>query len=679
MAPSTTPERSPILTPTEIWSQDGILSRYFPDYESRNQQKEMYQSVLNAFTKDQHAVIEAGTGTGKTMAYLIPIILLSIQQPNKQFVVSTNTINLQQQLVAKDIPQAVSALTQAGIISPAQFRFQLLKGKSNYLCTNNFDVFADKHESDPWAIPLINRINAWNTTTGDRSEIEINSQDAQAWSMVSANFNSDCPYYSSSDRNDDCYLKRAREGAKSANLVIANHALFMADLANTETYLGHADYVVIDEAHDLEQVASEQFGSRLTEDDIKPSATLLKDDPVLTNRADAVSRAWHRYWIAMRHCCPTPEYQHDTNTVPIDEQQRSSYDWHLATQDADEFIQHAVQLNSAIDTEIKRAKQDINPDPKREALLRRARDMVSRLSDDLSELMQEPNPQLIQWMESSMKNGTIIHIIPMDVAYILNIKLFKPKKSVILTSATLATESSDFTLIRSRLGVPDSGTELALESPFDYRKQARFMSPFDIPTPNEQGFSNSVSDCLTDIARALDGKTLALFTSYKSINIAAKHLRQQLGDTGIRVLAQGRDGTPPDIIRSFRQDPRAIILGTASFWEGIDLSHDVLKAVVICRLPYPVPTDPIISARSKNFKKPFDDYHTPIAILRFRQGCGRLIRNRHSKGSIVVLDSRIRNPKFGLRFYNSLPRCNLARSHMDNIGALAASWVDEPT
>ena len=673
----TIPTKQADIAPPDLWSESGVFAQHFHDYEPRSQQKEMYDAVLETLSEGGHLLIEAGTGTGKGMAYLVPIILLSVKDPDMKFVVTTNTINLQQQLVEKDIPETLEALEKAGLIKPGQFQYTTLKGKNNYLCRHGYEAFRDQNTGKGWepADELIKTIENWETDNGDRIEINVKPAQMFPWGLMSANYSSGCPFFQAKEYDPDnpCYLRRARFLAQESNLIVANHALFLADMDNSEPQLGHTTHVIIDESHHLEEEASNQFGWQMAEEDANDTIKILKDDPVLGVKASDMGRAWRNYWKTLGDCTKEPQYRDELITVLIDSKLRNTYSWHLAIEAFDDLIEKTDSLLAANTAEINRANR--TNDPHREASLRPIREIMSSHKKHIIDLMSGHDPMNVQWLEKTMAN-LLVKDIPLNVAPTLRKMLFDNKTATVLTSATLATNKDDFTLIRSRIGFPEDGREIALDSPFNYPKQALFMSPIDIPTPKESEFSDAVAECIIDLAIELDGHTLALFTSYAALYGTAKRIKPALEGHNITVMAQGRDGTPNQIVDQFRNDPKAIILGTASFWEGVDLSHDLLKAVVICRLPFPVPTDPVIKARSETFNDAFNEYHTPMAIIRFRQGCGRLIRNRHSKGSIVVLDSRIRNKNYGMKFFRSLPKSTTAKAFMHNVGKIAKKWTD---
>lgn len=659
-----------------LWSASGVFAQHFPDYEPREPQQTMYEAVTEAIENSKHLIVEAGTGTGKGLAYLIPIILHSLSHPDARYVISTATIGLQQQLAYKDVPNAVAALENAGLMTPGQFTWTVLKGKSNYLCHSRAEAFTDRIAGQSWeaANRLARKLEEWGTQTGDRSELALKQDEQYPWLMASAQFHSACPYYHADDYSQPvCYLKQARQHAKEANLSIVNHALFFADLANNEGQLGHAAYVVLDEAQRIEEIASQQFGWELQQNNHRQELETINEHPTLAGMVRDTAVAWQEYWYAINDCIEEPEYRQDTNTLSITQRYRESPEWRSTVAVAASLQDTAKLLLNSISSEINRAAN--SGDTASESQLGSVKEALQEQLKLVAGLTDSHDPSKVCWLDRSQAGGTTIHCIPLFVDQILKEKLFARKQAVVLTSATLTTDADDFSMVREQTGFPDEGNELAVGSPFDYASQAQFISPADLPSPQDfKNFGTATAECLASVAQNLNGRTLALFTSYAALNDCAKRLREVLPPQGIDVLAQGRDGAPESIIAQYRANQQAIILGAASFWEGVDFG-DLLQAVAICRLPFPVPTDPVIQARSALFRDAFNQYHVPMALLRFRQGCGRLIRNQNSMGSIIVLDPRIRHSKYGMRFYHSLPPCTPVKSCRNDVGNLAADWV----
>ena len=661
---------------SNIWGPTGALAQQFADYEARPEQQRMAEAVALALDSQQHLLVEAGTGTGKSLAYLLPSLLMA-HRDNATVIVSTGTINLQEQLINKDIPLAVRVLENAGLVPRRSLRTTALKGKGNYLCASNLSALrATSPELRSQAdASLLQKTAAWQTITGDRAELQVHPTENFAWQLISAQYNNGCPDYKNGESS--CYLHKARLRAQQAHLVVVNHALLLADINNNEHYLGHARHIIIDEAHHLEDEASRQFGWELSQGHAARLLSTLRGDPVLADLSGRVQTAWDGYWQHLTQSGPAPDQDQYASATTITPTLRATTQWRSATLAAASLSEACLSLFAGIDAQCETARQA--GDPAREIQLLPVREDLAEARQQINSTMVSQDPEQIQWIQSSRAGGTSLHSVPLRVGPILRDKLFDHKKSVVLTSATLTTEPQDFGLLREQTGFPDTAPTISFPSPFDYPHQARFMSPTDMPEPTQRpAFDHAVANCLTELAISLDGRTLALFTSYSALDECSTRIRPVLADHHIDVLAQGQDGVPADIIDQFRRNPRAVILGAGSFWEGVDLSEDLLHAVAVCRLPFPVPSDPIIAARSSQFPSSYEafrNYITPMAILRFRQGCGRLIRNNNSRGSIVILDPRIRNPGYGSKFVRSIPRSNMIRSQQSTIGQLASEWI----
>jgi Rad3-related DNA helicase len=304
-------------------------------------------------------------------------------------------------------------------------------------------------------------------------------------------------------------------------------------------------------------------------------------------------------------------------------------------------------------------------------------DNLNRLREQLGIIIGTGDEQSIHWMARDPSKGNItLNAAPLEVSTTLAELLFSRKECVVLTSATLSTQGT-FDYVRQRLGFPEDTTELLVGSPFDYQKAALLIIPEDMPPPNADDYIGAISRVLIDLGKHLEGHTMALFTSYAALRSVSQQIRASLIGEGIEVLAQGVDGSPQQLIRRFTENPQSVLLGTSSFWEGVDLTGGVLKALVLTRLPFQVPTDPIVKARSDQYQDSFNEYSVPQAVLRFRQGMGRLIRSKADKGAIIVLDKRITGRSYGHAFLKSIPPCTLKPSSLATVGTLAADWVKE--
>ena len=654
----------------QIWKRGAAFDSYFPDYTPRKQQVRMSQEVTKALDESNHLIVEGGTGIGKSLAYLVPAILWS-HATKKTVVISTATINLQQQLLEKDVPNAVRALEQAGIIPTGSIQYTTLKGRNNYVCSHHADNFIKENDgANTAAGKLADILRDWRTQSGDKTELGLTPELNRQWPGVSSQYNSTCPINRTGSASKDgktCFLTRARQRVESSNLVIVNHALLLSDIANGASMLGDVPVVIIDEGHQLEEEASRQFGWELTESESIRKAEELTKDPNLSEPAHELAGDLGKFWEEVSKAVnqkPTD----DDSTATITEKFRETDLWQSLQEVGRQLIKRFEVMHRLI-----RIQCQITG---RETMLQPYQEYFIDCSRTLDGLFTKHNNELIQWLRVNRRGAASINSVPLRVAPYINSSLFSVKRSVIITSATLTTGEHDFSLIRDAIGFPDRGTQLALDSPFDYPNQAQFMVPSDISEPKDfQNFRQDTAQAVLDIALNLKGHSLALFTSYSSLRDCDSTIRASLAAKGIRVLAQGADGTADALIREFRDHPNSIILGTQSFWQGIDLSEDELHAVIICRLPFPVPTDPVIEARSELYENAFNQYHVPIAALRLRQGCGRLIRNSRSKGSIIILDKRILTMRYGQIFAANLPDYSTTMSKMDSLGELAKHWV----
>lgn len=659
----------------ELWGPNGAYASYFEGYEPREEQQEMFDSVAEAMRDSEHLIAEAETGTGKGLAYLTAAIIQCRQDSTAKVGVSTNTINLQEQILKKDLPGAIAALEQAGVIERKAIRYASLKGRSNYLCTTQHEA-AKADEDGSWGArqSLLRKLETWRTDTGDRAELDLTGPEISAWNTMSCNKNKDCPIHQSGELR--CNLNRARAIANEADIVIVNHALLLADVAAHDPHLGQLTHIVTDEAHHIEEVASQQFGTHISESDLSESMRMLERDPTLAAVARDCRVEWSQYWEAVAECCfytyKGRRYQNEETS--IDGELRRDRRWAEATECAEVFMEAAGVLLDGMERQISMATGSMNPT--REAKLRPIRTSIAEAVQEVRAVMGGHDPTKVQWIEKRGDWAAEIHTIPLQVGPLLRERLFNRRRSVVMTSATIGSEPDNFNLFAEQVGFPgDRG--IRLSSPFDYVKQALFMAPSDMPAPRDEDYDDRSATAITNIATELSGRTLALFTSNAAIRKVGNLIGPELKRRNIRVLRQNMDGTPTEILRRYRADPQSVILGTNSFWEGVDLAEEgILHAVVICRLPFAVPSDPVISRRAELYRDGFNDYQVPMAVIRFRQGCGRLIRNQKSRGAIIVLDPRIRNRRYGMRFAEAIPECTYAKTTIADVGTAAREWRD---
>ena len=687
----------------DLLRQDGPLASILPGYEPRQEQDEMLKAVARAFQEGHHLVAEAGTGVGKTMAYLLPAALFSVRN-NAQVVISTNTINLQEQLIHKDLPAVSRAMAQAGVTPVGGLRYTSLKGRTNYLCMRRWARLRSGDSLTTDEARLLGKLLIWlqDTTTGDRADLRMTRGDNSAWDGVSAQGSQECP-----NPEGPCFLRAAREQADAAQIVVVNHALLLSDLQRGGGLLPEHDYLIVDEAHHLEEVATRQFGFRITHREIQEMLDTLVEPrglgaeamntyrtskassarrqateeavQVLTQAVDRNRGALGELFAGLARFLEgyTQGSNGGRRQLLVASGIRTQPDWsdiEVVGENARNTLGEVAQSVDGVHRSLDGLKSAelLNYDALRAEMVSQF-DALQEVRDHLDQFFLRPDMETIYWAEESEAGGLSLHAAPLHVGATLKERLFNKKESVILTSATL-TSAGSFTPIRGRLGLEEA-EELLLGSPFDYPQAAMLCMPQDMPEPGDPTYGDTLAQAVVGLAQAAQGHTMALFTSHSALRAAATPIRAALEAQEIRVLAQGVDGAPRDLLEEFLENPQAVLLGTASFWEGVDLIGEALKVLVLARLPFDVPTEPVFAARSELFENPFQEYALPQAILRFRQGFGRLIRSKSDRGAVVVLDRRISSRSYGALFLRSLPPCTVARPQLQELPDTVARWL----
>jgi len=711
LQPNERPEPVDVAALTELLKKNGLLARTFPSYEYRPQQIEVLQTVANAFNDRCHHLVEAGTGTGKSLAYLLPAIYFAVQN-NERVVISTNTINLQEQIYGKDIPTLQDLL-------PLEFRTALVKGRSNYLCQRRLDIFRRNRQLSEEEMRLLAKVLVWlpSTLTGDRAELFLPTFAEQAlWQHISASAETcsleRCRYR----QNGRCFYYRAHKRAESAHLIIVNHALLLSDVAAQSRVLPPYRYLIVDEAHHLEAATTRQL-------------SFTTDRQVLTRQLDEISQHqgndnYTGYLTQLLKTIrrPVPEAIYTTMEKLVKELHRRAetakrhlYDFY---NELEMFLQNHASGSQAYDKRLRltdslRTQPDwTNIETMGDNLCRELYhlaegleklasglaeleefdipDLEDRVQDlrgllhslrsqheQLNALLFEPSSQDIYWAQVTARTRNVsLHAAPLHVGKLVQEHLFYTKESVILTSATLRTDGH-FRFIKDRLGAEDAD-ELAVGSPFDFEHQALLYLPTDIPEPNQSQYQKALERALIPLIRAIQGRTLVLFTSYRQLRATQRAISRPLANDDISVFAQGGGTSRAQLLENFRNTERSVLLGTRSFWEGIDVLGPALSCLVIARLPFSVPTDPIFAARAETFDDPFNEYSVPETILRFRQGFGRLIRSTTDRGVVVMMDKRVLTKRYGQKFLNSLPPCQVIRAPLSEIPQTASQWIDVP-
>jgi ATP-dependent DNA helicase DinG len=706
-----TPNPSPLALDEDevasILEHGGALSRYFPGYEMRPQQVEMLRTVTRALSEGQHLLVEAGTGTGKSFAYLIPAALWAVTN-NERVVISTNTINLQEQLINKDIPDVSQILD-------VDLRAAVLKGRGNYLCPRRLHSLRERGPQSAEEMRVLSKVLVWLNEggRGDRNEINLNGPiERDVWSRLSAE-DEGCKAEVCMQRTGGaCPFYVARQAAQSAHLIVINHALLLADIATGNNVLPNYDYLIVDEGHHLESATTNALSFRISQGDLGRLSKeiggtssgllsrLLSLAKVALRPSDfaalhqAIQRATDlnfRLDFDIRNFFTTIDnflaeqrdgqgispYGQQTRILPATRTQNYWTDVEISW----DTCRETLGLLMSLLKEIAEACREITT-PEEDEIT----DLVSALADlrlrltevdvNLTGLVSSPDPSKIYWAEISPNNNTLaLQVAPLHVGPLMEENLWHKKKSIIVTSATL-TANNRFDYLRSRLNA-DEADELALGSPFDYETSALLYLANDIAEPSDQfNYQKAVEASIVRLAKATGGRMLVLFTSYAQLKKTSQTITAPLSDAGIFVYEQGEGASANALLESFRDAERAVLLGTRAFWEGVDIPGQALSVLVIVKLPFDVPTDPIIAARSETFEDPFNEYSLPEAILRFRQGFGRLIRTESDRGIVAILDKRIISKRYGKMFIDSLPECKLKVGPLGDLPASATRWLN---
>jgi ATP-dependent DNA helicase DinG len=613
----------------KVFGPGGWLARHHPNYEYRPSQLEMAEGAEAALENRQHLIVEAGTGTGKTLAYLVPLM-----RSGQRAVISTGTKNLQEQLFFKDIPFLKKLFPE--------IRVTLMKGRQNYLCRQKlYDIEKQPVLSGMEEVRQYPKLREWEarTRTGDRAELSWLPDTSELWQRVDARRETctgqKCQHF------ERCFITWMHQRAAESDLIIVNHHLFFADLALRQTEYGSLlpDYaaLVFDEAHEIEDVATQYFGLQVSNYRVEElardtEATLrlkgLKSAEILAAVGELRRRADLFFEL-----------------FPASEG-RASFD------NRDSFLEvhrgtYGVLLNALLrlETEFSRLKErpeEINNLARRAAELRQAFELV----------LESHEKNMVYWWERRGR-GVFLEATPIDVSEILRERLLERVQTVVFTSATLAV-GGNFSFLKRRLGIQNA-KEKILDSHFDFKRQALLYTPLHLPDPRDPDFAPRASEEIVQILKATRGRAFVLFTSHQQMRDVYERVRPRLR---YPMLIQG---TMPrtELLDRFRATPHAVLFGTSSFWQGVDVQGEQLSAVLVDRLPFAVPTDPITAARIQQVNEEggnaFQDYQVPQAVLALKQGFGRLIRSVNDRGVLTILDPRMVRMPYGRVFFESLP------------------------
>ncbi len=624
-----------MLSPADHLGSDGALARLLPGFAPRPQQQAMARAVEEALTDFKVLVCEAGTGTGKTFAYLVPALL-----SGRRVIISTGTKSLQEQLFHRDLPLVRRALAVSAKVA-------LLKGRANYLCRHRLTTARDvlRSGSADVAGDLV-RIGAWagGTRSGDIAEVPDIPEDAPVWRQVTSTaencLGQDCPELS------DCHVLKARRAAADADLVVVNHHLFFADMALRDEGFGEllpgADAVILDEAHQLPEVASQFFGlslgsrhlAELARDSVAAYRQEAGDDPGLPAAAHALEQALHELRLGLG----------------VDARRGA---WQALR--ADTGIANRVDaLRTALDGLKRLLEQHAERGKDLQSCHRRCADLIQRMEA----VTGPPDAKHLQWFETHVRSFSL-NLTPLDIADVFSSQITARRCAWVFTSATLAVGRS-FEHFAARMGLSGQA-EGIWDSPFDFSRQALCYVPGAMPDPNSAGYTARVVDAAVPVLEASRGRAFLLFTSHRALREAASSLAARVR---FPLLVQGQ-APRTQLLQRFRNTPNAVLLGTSSFWEGIDVRGETLSCVIIDKLPFASPDDPVLQARLAAIREqggnPFFDYQLPRAVIALKQGVGRLIRDVSDRGILVLCDPRLFSRSYGRVFLDSLPPLPIIR------------------
>ncbi len=650
----------------EIFSKDGYVGKMLRSFENRNEQLRLAKDIHDAFERGEFLITEAGTGTGKTFAYLFPAIDFALKN-NERVIISTQTKSLQNQLFYKDLPFVFTYFN--GIPSA-----QILKGRGNYLCLLKWaDLLDNLPILSREEVAIIQKLTIWRfrTRSGDIEELgNINlEREGYLWQKLKCDdffcLNQNCPFY------NECYFKNARRNAKSANIVIINHSLLFSDAANGNLILGEYDRLIIDEAHNIEKTATRNIGITLTQKEfdyvfnsfaqkksifIKGISHFLKKNEIKLISAissDIISRMSYVMSLAKEKYEQMDVFRSVKYNLLEDLVKRMEESVEPLNTSFNRLLEHLEKIGKRLENE---EENDMA------ATIEGKRREIEEIQFKINSLFSPYDENYCYLLETESRTKNVkFSSLPIYVGDILGEMLFNKIKTLITTSGTIAIDG-DFSYFMNRTGLARFKEQSLMQlysSPFDYNAQLKTAICEFIKDPGDPQFYNDTTPVIKAIIQAIPKKTMILTTSYTMLNTIYNNILPFSEELGIQVFAQGISGSRTKIIENFKSSHQGLLIGTDTFWEGIDLPGKFLEVLIIPKLPFPAPNDPIIESRinkiRENGNNPFDQYMVPEMILKLKQGIGRLIRTTYDNGYLFILDSRIYRRNYGKRVLDEIP------------------------